>query len=931
MLPPVDPVRLALPSAAPPPERGGVPLVATLAPVAMSLAIWAFTHSVLSLLFAGLGPIVAIGGLVDARRRHRRWRRREHARIAAALARTGERIEESHVAERARRAGLVPPEGPAIARWAVEHWVRPAEPGAPVPVRVGRGAVASGVRLEGDDPTGDADAGPAADPRDRLPPDLVAVRSALRSAAAELPDAPVLVDAVDGVGIVGPGPLAAAAARALVLQVASIIAPDGVVAAPAGEAWTGELPQERVDSEPGRFELRDARREVLVAWASEEAGLPPGCGAVVRLDAARRVSAVSRPAAAGAAAVLAEAAARHHLGAATRALPDRVELAELLAGAGAPAPGSLTASIGRDAGGAVVVDLVADGPHALVGGTTGSGKSELLVSWVLALAHGRTPAEVTFLLVDFKGGAAFAPLAAMPHVVGILSDLDARLTRRAIESLRAELLRRERLLADVGARSIAEVAPGVLARLVVVVDEFAAVVAGQPELHEVFGDLAARGRSLGLHLILCTQRPAGVIRDGVLANVTLRVGLRMTDRADSIALLGDDGAARLPAGSRGRAVLGDDGVSRPFQVAIAGTAELEQACRAVPLRDRPAIARPWLDPLPAVVPRNSIGAATSQAIPFGVVDLPAEQRQPVAVHRPDAHGHLLVLGATGTGRTTALAVLAAAPGAIVVPRDVADAWWVLDRALRVPRRGPGSERRLLVIDDLDLLLGRAGPDERHELSDLIARVLREGSAHGLGVAASVQRAAGTVQPLVGSFGARLLLRMPSREEHVLAGGIGAEFDPALPPGAGRWRGAAIQVAWPGEMPLPEAAVPELPVVAPAAGRQLAIVASRPALLLPALRAAGLRVALLGAADPDEDAIGAAPDVLLGDPDAWQADWSLLGRARRELPIAVVDCSAAELRALTRARDVPPPLGSRPGECWVVDGGVVRRGLLPTRT
>jgi S-DNA-T family DNA segregation ATPase FtsK/SpoIIIE len=129
--------------------------------------------------------------------------------------------------------------------------------------------------------------------------------------------------------------------------------------------------------------------------------------------------------------------------------------------------------------------------------------------------------------------------------------------------------------------------------------------------------------------------------------------------------------------------------------------------------------------------------------------------------------------------------------------------------------------------------------------------------------------------------------------------------------------------------------PELPVIAPVASRPLAIVAARPAALLGALRARGLRVALLGAepagaagGDPVADP---AADVLLGDPDTWQADWNLLGRARRELPFAVVGCSAAELRALTRVRETPPPLGSRPGECWLVDDGVVRRGLLPTHT
>src|SRR5258708_36856253 len=109
-----------------------------------------------------------------------------------------------------------------------------------------------------------------------------------------------------------------------------------------------------------------------------------------------------------------------------------------------------------------------------------------------------------------------------------------------------------------------------MARLVIVVDEFAAVVSGQPELHELFADLSARGRSLGLHLILCTQRPSGVVRDAVLANVTLRVSLRVTDRGDSIAMLGTDAATRLPQAPRGRALIADGaGVTREVQLALA--------------------------------------------------------------------------------------------------------------------------------------------------------------------------------------------------------------------------------------------------------------------------------------------------------------------------------------------------------------------------
>src|SRR5690606_23108114 len=103
----------------------------------------------------------------------------------------------------------------------------------------------------------------------------------------------------------------------------------------------------------------------------------------------------------------------------------------------------LAVPVGVAAHGPAFVDLVADGPHALVAGTTGSGKSELLVSWVLALAGRIPPDRVSFLLVDFKGGSAFAPLAQLPHVVGVVSDLDPASARRAVESLRAELRRRE--------------------------------------------------------------------------------------------------------------------------------------------------------------------------------------------------------------------------------------------------------------------------------------------------------------------------------------------------------------------------------------------------------------------------------------------------------------------------------------------------------
>ena len=135
---------------------------------------------------------------------------------------------------------------------------------------------------------------------------------------------------------------------------------------------------------------------------------------------------------------------------------------------------------------------------------------------------------MSFLLADFKGGTAFDALAGVPHVTGVITDLDGAGARRAIESLRAEVRWREAAIAGAGARDILD--PRVdLPRLVVVVDEFAALLGDHPELHAVFTDVAARGRALGMHLVLGTQRAAGVIRDSLLANCPLRISLRVTD------------------------------------------------------------------------------------------------------------------------------------------------------------------------------------------------------------------------------------------------------------------------------------------------------------------------------------------------------------------------------------------------------------------
>ena len=209
---------------------------------------------------------------------------------------------------------------------------------------------------------------------------------------------------------------------------------------------------------------------------------------------------------------------------------------------------TLSAPIGIGPGGGVVhIDLVADGPHALVGGTTGSGKSELLSTWIAALAALHPPSRLHVLLVDYKGGTSFGPLHRLPHCAGLVTDLTPRLAERALSGMRAELRRRERLVGAAGAGAVAELAPGdAPASLVVVVDEFATLLDELPEFVDGVLDIARRGRSLGIHVIMATQRPAGVISDAIRANTSLRIALRLPDAEDSRDVLGTPDAAAPP-------------------------------------------------------------------------------------------------------------------------------------------------------------------------------------------------------------------------------------------------------------------------------------------------------------------------------------------------------------------------------------------------
>ncbi|MEZ5341842.1 MAG: FtsK/SpoIIIE domain-containing protein [Acidimicrobiales bacterium] len=230
----------------------------------------------------------------------------------------------------------------------------------------------------------------------------------------------------------------------------------------------------------------------------------------------------------------------------------------------------LAVEVGCDEVGPYVLDLVEDGPHMLVAGTTGAGKSEFLRTLVAGLAVSHPPQQVTFVLIDFKGGGAFDVVSDLPHVAAVVTDLDPAESERALRSLRAELHSREVLLRENQASSIDELADDVpLARLLVVVDEFAALADELPAFLDGLVDIARRGRSLGVHLVLATQRPAGVVTGQIRANTALRVCLRVQEKADSADVIDVASGATLPP-IAGRALIRRQGAIREVQVARIG-------------------------------------------------------------------------------------------------------------------------------------------------------------------------------------------------------------------------------------------------------------------------------------------------------------------------------------------------------------------------
>lgn len=859
------------------------PWVATVAPVIVAVVLWLVTGSAFALIFAALGPATAIAGVVDGRLAARRTRRREAARSLTDRDALSRAVEAIHDEER-RSRHLEVPGAPAIVGGAVAS--RPGRIG------LGLGPVPLDLVIDGADRSGDSEV------------------VALAERAGVLLAGPVEAGVDRGIGIVAPPTLARALRRSFEVQLAAQDAPDPRAGAIAIAPTLPELPagvEVVVGSAAG--DTRVVRHPDRAAR-----GVPLTLQLISELDATRWANA--------------------RRGADDRGIPDRVALAALLDGPRdhedhprAMARDGLACCPAVDADGPVVIDLVADGPHAIVGGTTGSGKSELLIAWMLALAGAHPPERLVLLLIDFKGGATFAPLESLPHTVGLITDLDHGGAQRALASLAAEVRYRERALATQGLRDIVGSS---LPRLVIVVDEFAAMLDQHPELPSLFADLAARGRSLGIHLVLATQRPAGVVRDSLLANADLRISLRVNNVADSTAVVGTAGAAEISASQRGRAIMRTaSAAARPVQFALADAADIARVVASRRPGEVPR--RPWCPPLPTHVPLVSLAPAAlagdgDPGIPFGLLDEPHEQRQSTA--HWDALTGLLVVGAARSGLTMTLTTLAQSAATVSLPVEWMPAspdaaWDLLDDLLAVLALDAPA-RRVLLIDDLDALLARFDAEHRAAFSDGLARVLREGPNCGIVTAAAVQRLTGEAATLAAALPQRLLLRQASRQEHVLAGGEGRDFDGTSPPGSGWWRGCRVQVARSAH-DRPRDRHARVATLTP--GRPLAVVSSRPGTL--AERLVGRVLMLDDLAEVPQLTEG---DILLGDVDAWQSRWGLLAAVRDRTDIIVESGTPADVRVLTRSRRIPPPLAARFGLAWrlAADGGI-DRVMLPVAT
>lgn len=362
----------------------------------------------------------------------------------------------------------------------------------------------------------------------------------------------------------------------------------------------------------------------------------------------------------------------------------------------------------------------AHGPHGLMAGTTGSGKSETLQSYIASLAVNFHPYEVAFLLIDYKGGGMANLFADLPHLVGAITNLDVAQANRALVSIQAELKKRQRLFGEYDVNHINQytklfkegVAKEPMPHLFLISDEFAELKANQPDFMKELVSAARIGRSLGIHLILATQKPSGVVDDQIWSNSKFKIALKVQDAADSREILKTPDAAEITQTGRGYLQVGNNEIYELFQSAWSGADYEPEAVRSAhrdttvyEIKDNgqyeainkdlsgldesgnkkrlpsqldavvqeakcvfealnlPKVASPWLPPLSEKIVSGDLQGTdfkeywtgyTAPQILLGYQDIPEQQAQyPLLVDFNEC-GHILLVSSPGFGKSTFL-------------------------------------------------------------------------------------------------------------------------------------------------------------------------------------------------------------------------------------------------------------------------------------
>ena len=374
----------------------------------------------------------------------------------------------------------------------------------------------------------------------------------------------------------------------------------------------------------------------------------------------------------------------------------------------------------------------ADGPHGLVAGTTGSGKSELMKSWLLSVAMHYSPEDVSFLVIDYKGGGMANELADLPHLVGTITNLDGDIYR-PLYSLNAEKLRRMRIFGECRVSNIKDYDRGVregrftekLPRLLIVTDEFRELKKNEPEFLNTLISIATVGRTLGMHLVLATQSPNGIVDDQLRDNMRLKICLRVENAAASRDMIGIGDAAKLTQSGRALLKVGNEDCvmiqsfwcGAPYlenrsnaaasgnQVRLvlntgeriktvmeektrfkSSSTEMDVLARhirrTVEAHGLPSMPCPWLPPLPKqlTLPKLEVPGAFDAggwkrslpwlSIPVGKYDVPAMQEQgPLILNLAD-EGHYAIYGIHEEDRSNFLRTIMASAGLWYTPSDV---------------------------------------------------------------------------------------------------------------------------------------------------------------------------------------------------------------------------------------------------------------------